>query len=88
MAACPRKLHRITRILSVVSCGCETWSATLREKRKPRVLEKDLGLRGRKQIRNGEKFTVWSFTLLIKYCLVDQIIIFFKYFVACIVTVE
>jgi hypothetical protein len=32
------KIHRI-RILSVVLYGCETWSLTLREERRLRVLE-------------------------------------------------
>ena len=32
------KIHR-TVILSVVVCGCETWSLTLREERRLRVFE-------------------------------------------------
>ena len=38
------KIHRIT-VLSVVLCGCETWSLTLREERRLRVFGNRLLIR-------------------------------------------
>ena len=44
------KIYR-TIILSVVSCGCETWSLTMREERRLRVFEYRVlrGIFGRKR---------------------------------------
>jgi hypothetical protein len=55
-----------TIILHVVLYGFETWSLTLREERRLRVFENRVlrreyfGLRGTRQQRNGESYTMRS----------------------------
>jgi hypothetical protein len=65
-----------TIILPVVLYGCETWSLTLREVNRPRVIENRvlreyIYLRGMKQQENGESCTMRSFI----FCTPPQILL-------------